>query len=609
MIEGGCRVKDRAVARLQNWVKKRGGGGCPFDQVLISKVTHLLNIFQMQHYKTPAVEFVTAAGDSPAVVVYHNISSLGTDVPAVNNAWYLRHLTILNRGASVAAATAPLIDTPTGRFAVAAPTGPLTREYDDVRRYAEAASSGMKALLSHGVLRANSTVAVVLQSPPSAIMDERYDEYAIVSALGVLAELHVLPEIYEAADRPSAAAHIASLSAVTCVQFVLSPGALKALRPNAAAAVIAMEEGRRIARDVGGSDPERMSPIRAAEAIASYFAREHKDCVNVEVESDPKLLAERYPLLAAVARASLHVPRHAPRVVHLTYTPPADVPARTDAVELHGVGKGICYDTGGADLKVGGAMMGMSRDKAGAAALAGLVATAARLRYAACVRISLAFVRNSIGSDAYVSDEIIRSAAGVRVRVGNTDAEGRMVLADLLGIAARRVADASPDGRPRLVLTCATLTGHVGRAYGPYVAALPNAAATALAQRLAAAGDIMADPFEVSRLRREDYAFVGPLGPREDVLQANSLPSTLTSRGHQYPAAFLAIASGIAAMARPPPFIHLDIASAAEVGQLGRLTGTPIVALTRAFLLQDNSSPRSLQRVGKTNQKIPTAKL
>ncbi len=79
------------------------------------------------------------------------------------------------------------------------------------------------------------------------------------------------------------------------------------------------------------------------------------------------------------------------------------------------VGKGVCYDTGGADVKTGGAMRGMSRDKGGAAAVAGFLKTVGALQPTTVnVSASLAFVRNSVGSDAYVSDEIIVSRAGLR---------------------------------------------------------------------------------------------------------------------------------------------------------------------------------------------------
>lgn len=97
------------------------------------------------------------------------------------------------------------------------------------------------------------------------------------------------------------------------------------------------------------------------------------------------------------------------------------------------VGKGVTYDTGGADLKVGGIMVSMSRDKCGAAAVAGFLKVVdllkpSRLRVVG----ALCLARNSIGSDCYVSDEVIRARSGQAVRISNTDAEGRMVMADVL---------------------------------------------------------------------------------------------------------------------------------------------------------------------------------
>ncbi len=119
--------------------------------------------------------------------------------------------------------------------------------------------------------------------------------------------------------------------------------------------------------------------------------------------------------------------RHNGRVVHLEYNGP-----NVDTT-LFLVGKGITYDTGGCDVKAGGIMAGMHRDKCGAAAVAGLFKTLSLLKPPG-LRVcgALALVRNSIGSNAYVSDEIITSRAGKRIRVGHTDAEGRMVMADLL---------------------------------------------------------------------------------------------------------------------------------------------------------------------------------
>ena len=277
-------------------------------------------------------------------------------------------------------------------------------------------------------------------------------------------------------------------------------------------------------------------------------------------------------------------------MVHLEYRSPDQGQVIED---LYIVGKGINYDTGGADVKTGGGMVGMSRDKCGAAAMAGLVATCALLKPKHInLTVDLAFVRNSIGSNAYVSDEVIKSRAGQRVRVGNTDAEGRMVMADLLAHMKERALATNPS-RARL-FTCATLTGHVARTYGPYSAAMENGPAKLLkiGDRIKMNGQLIGDCFEISTLRREDYDFVQPLSNCEDVLQANRQPSSVTPRGHQYPAAFLNIASGLSKHGLDAPkerrlaYTHLDIAGAAEEGPgpLSRPTGTPIAALAATFL-------------------------
>jgi leucyl aminopeptidase len=184
-----------------------------------------------------------------------------------------------------------------------------------------------------------------------------------------------------------------------------------------------------------------------------------------------------------------------------------------------------------------------------------------------------------------VSDEIITSHAGVRVRIGNTDAEGRLVLADLLSHLRKGALDAVDPH----ILSLATLTGHAARAVGPYSIAIENAPARrrGVAHTLADIGDAWGDPFELSRLRREDFAFIAPRSEAEDVLSANTVPSTLTNRGHQYPTAFLHVASGLSAHGgdadRPLPYTHIDLGGSATEGsdwQFGRPTAASVVALS-----------------------------
>lgn len=169
-----------------------------------------------------------------------------------------------------------------------------------------------------------------------------------------------------------------------------------------------------------------MTPIRASEYVRHAFS--NSKSIKVTVIDDAKRFEKEYPLFQAVNRAAGTVPRHNGCIMFLEYTPPK--PARKSLLL---VGKGVTYDTGGADIKAGGVMAGMSRDKCGAAAVAGFLKLVEQRRPDDVHVIGvLCLVRNSVGEDAYVSDEVITSRSGVRVRVGNTDAEGRMCMSDAL---------------------------------------------------------------------------------------------------------------------------------------------------------------------------------
>lgn len=185
-----------------------------------------------------------------------------------------------------------------------------------------------------------------------------------------------------------------------------------------------LDEGVRVARDIADADPERMSPPKVRDYVQQIF----KDSsVTVKVEEISKA---NYPLFEAVNRAASDIERHRGCVIFLEYNPP-DSSKIKDTLLF--VGKGVTYDTGGADIKAGGVMAGMSRDKCGAAAVAGFMRVVNLLKPKDVRVISaMSMVRNSVGSNAYVSDEIIKARSGALVRIGNTDAEGRMVMADVL---------------------------------------------------------------------------------------------------------------------------------------------------------------------------------
>ncbi|MCB9646582.1 MAG: leucyl aminopeptidase family protein [Deltaproteobacteria bacterium] len=452
---------------------------------------------------------------------------------------------------------------PGGRVVVAV-AGPLDRDQDDVRAFRDAGQAALARARDAGLVRP----LVVVGGVPAG--DARYVHATAVAFMGALAGLWQPLEAREHLGEEAA-------EPVRAVALV-APDAEAALR-----VVEAVEEGRRLARDLGGTEPERMAAPRFAQAVLQAFEGTE---VEVEVLSDREAMEPEYPLLMAVARASQMVEAHHPRVVRMSYTGPGPV-QRT----LLLAGKGVTYDTGGADLKTGGAMAGMSRDKLGAAAVAGFVKTAALLATPGVkVVAELGLVRNSVGARGFVADEIITAHSGCRVRIGDTDAEGRLVLADLLShLRARAKDEVAPE-----LFSVATLTGHAYRAVGPFTIALDNgpARAAGTSPRLQAAGEAWGEPVEVSRLRKEDFDFIRPRTPADDVLSCNNAPSSATARGHQFPMAFLVRASGLephgTKSAAPLPYTHVDVGgSACEGGdwQHGRPTGTPLVALTAAYLL------------------------
>jgi len=498
-------------------------------------------------------------GYDAVVLVGHD--PLRAEVPPLTAT--LKALAATDAAASCAVNLVPADGVAGGRLVVS-PTGPLGRDFDDVRRHADAASAGVQRARDAGA----KSVLLLVQAPPS---DDLFGNAACVAALGACGGLWQPLEAREDLGEKT-------VEPVQKLGVAVLGGDFSKKQADWVAAV---DAGVRLARDLCGTNPERMAPPK----FAAYVQAACKGSgVKVSVNKDSKKLQKDYPLLMAVARASMPVARHRPCVVRMEYKPAGKI-ERTILL----AGKGLTYDTGGADLKVNGVMAGMSRDKGGAAAAAGVVLAAAKLKLKGVHLIAeLGCVRNSIGADAFVADEIIRSHAGCRVRIGNTDAEGRLVLADLL--SHLRVTGKKAKN-PEL-FTVATLTGHAGRAVGPYNIALDNGPAHErfTSESLSEAGELLGDPFEVSRLRREDYAFVAPRTRADDVLQCNNAASSATPRGHQFPAAFLVLAAGLDQHGidsdKPMPFTHVDIGgSGCEGGdwQHGKPSGRPVVAMLAAL--------------------------
>ncbi|XP_077991956.1 putative aminopeptidase W07G4.4 isoform X2 [Glandiceps talaboti] len=490
------------------------------------------------------------------VLVTDKLDSLGPGLQCLKHP--LEELKKIDASVEKDVVIASLGDHPAKRV-IFSPTGPLNRDYDDVRSFGDAAGKGIKRALKAGC----KTPLLVV---PSC---DLFKEARLVAALGALHVLYVPLEVRES-DATKAA------KATKLGIWAESEEESEKVRKLAEG----IESGRLVARDVGGSDPERM----AAPKVEDYIKELFKDTsISINVISDQAILDEKYPLHAAVDRCARHIDRHRGRIIELEY-----VGEGTIDTTLMIVGKGVTYDTGGADIKYGGSMAGMHRDKCGAAAVAGFFQTLVVLKPKNIKVLGvMTMVRNSVGADSYVADELITSRAGVRVRIGNTDAEGRMAMADPLCKMREMAAN---ETNPH-IYTIATLTGHAIRAMGPnYTIVLDNGPArrTKHAQLLQEAGHVYGEPLEISTIRREDFVFHSGPSEYEDVVQANTQPSSATARGHQSPAAFLIMASGLDKHGidskDPLRYSHLDIAGSSGPFP-GIPTGTPIVALTAQHLL------------------------
>jgi leucyl aminopeptidase len=205
-----------------------------------------------------------------------------------------------------------------------------------------------------------------------------------------------------------------------------------------------------LARDLTNTPAGDLGPEELAQA-AVRVAEEGGACHRVIVGDD--LLGENYPTIHAVGRASTRPPW----LVDLVWGDPA-------APKVTLVGKGVCFDTGGLDLKPASGMRLMKKDMGGAAIVLGLAQAIMDARLPVRLRVLLPCVENSVSGNAMRPMDIIRTRKGLTVEIGNTDAEGRLILCDAL-------AEASTE-TPQLLIDMATLTGAARVALGPELAAL-----------------------------------------------------------------------------------------------------------------------------------------
>ncbi|MBS0373345.1 MAG: leucyl aminopeptidase family protein [Proteobacteria bacterium] len=334
----------------------------------------------------------------------------------------------------------------------------------------------------------------------------------------------------------------------------------------------AIESGARLTRWLAQLPPNVLYP-GSYRRVLGVLARRHRWRMRVYGERELRRLGAGAFL--AVAQGS---PRRDAALVKLEYRPAVRRGRGSPAAPLALVGKGLCFDTGGLNLKSPKSMLDMHGDMTGSAVALGILAALTETRYPRPVDAWLALAENRIGPDSYTQQDVVTAANGTTIQVMHTDAEGRMVLADALAIASR--------SRPALIIDFATLTG---------------ACITALTERISGVftnDPALRDHLEGAGRASGERVWNLPLpadfdddldSPVADVVQC-----LLDGKGdHIYAGRFLSrfVGAGI-------PWVHVDLSAAERAGGLAHAPG-PATGFGVRFattLLNDPAFLRALAR-------------
>ncbi len=251
-----------------------------------------------------------------------------------------------------------------------------------------------------------------------------------------------------ALEKPELAALAMALGGYVFTRYGKKPG--RKLRLVLPESVDAERVGRLaqsvfLTRDLINTPASDMGPDALEQAVRDLAARHG---AGVSVTSGDELLAAGFPMIHAVGRAAAQ----APRLIDLRW-------GHEDAPKVTLVGKGVCFDTGGLDIKPASGMLLMKKDMGGAANVLGLASMIMAGGLKVRLRVLVPAVENAISGNAFRPGDVLHSRKGLTVEIGNTDAEGRLVLGDALALA--------DEEKPQLLIDMATLTGAARVALGP----------------------------------------------------------------------------------------------------------------------------------------------
>ena len=321
--------------------------------------------------------------------------------------------------------------------------------------------------------------------------------------------------------------------------------------PGAITETLRMAGATAMVRDLVDTPAADLGPAELAEAVAAV-ARNFGAAISVT--TGEALLAANFPAVHAVGRAA----SRAPRLVEMTWGDVAH-----PKVTL--VGKGVTFDSGGLNIKPGGAMAAMKKDMGGAAHALALAQLVMLADLPVRLRLIIPAVENSISADAMRPGDILATRAGTTVEVTNTDAEGRLILADALALAV--------EGEPDLIIDFATLTGAARVALGPQLPAF------------FANDDALAADFAVAARAADDPLWRLPLWPGYRDMLKSSVADMNNSPEGGFAGAITAALFLEAFVPAAIPWAHFDTFAWMPAARPGRPKGGEALGLRASWAL------------------------
>ncbi len=328
------------------------------------------------------------------------------------------------------------------------------------------------------------------------------------------------------------------------------PHILVTPEPAAIEPTVRLAQATVLVRDLVNTPALQLGPAELEQAV-----RDQLDASSSEIRvTSGDALAEGYPLIAAVGGAAS--PDRAPRLIEAEWGNAAHP-------RIAIIGKGVCFDSGGLDIKGASGMRLMKKDMGGAAhalALAWLIASA---RLPVRIHLLIPAVENAVSGNAIRPGDVVRSRKGLQVEIDNTDAEGRLILADALARAG--------EGGPELIVDFATLTGAARVALGPDLPAM------------FASDDGLADDLLGSGTEVDDPLWRMPLWPAYDEMLKSDIADLANASGSPMAGAVVAAMFLKRFVPDSTPWAHFDTFAWRETAKPGRPKGGDALGLRAVF--------------------------